>query len=180
MEENKERLDVLGALEAGEIDVQEALRRLESQREPPPEEQPPKRARPRDGWWTIPFGLGLGLIALGGWLAVLGGWWWIGVAFALLLGIPLVTLGAVSRGSPWVHIRVTTGQRSWPRRIVIRLPIRPVAWLLRNFRSYVHDLRDTAVDELLLALDGSVSPESPLIVDVRGDKTGERVQVYLG
>jgi hypothetical protein len=180
VEENKERLDVLGALEAGQIDVQEALRRLDSPGEPPPEDMPPKLGRPWEGLWLIPFGLGLGLIALGGWLAVLGGWWWIGAAAALLLGIPLTILGAVSRASPWVHVRVETGQDSWPRRIVIRLPIRPVAWLLRLLRPHVHGLEDTAVDELLLALDGNVSPGSPLIVEVMGDKRGERVQVYLG
>jgi hypothetical protein len=180
MEENKERLDVLGALEAGRIDVQEALRRLESPGEPPPEGMPPELDRPWEGWWLIPFGLGLGLIALGGWLAVLGGWWWIEASFALLLGIPLIILGALSRASPWVHVRVETGKDSWPRRIAIHLPIRPLAWLSRLIRPHMHGLEDTEVDELLLALEGNVSPGSHLIVQVMGDKRGERVQVHLG
>ena len=129
MEENKERLDVLGALEARQIDVQEALRRLDAAGRAASRRHAAQARPALEGLWLIPFGLGLGLIALGGWLAALGGWWWIGAAAALLLGIPLTVLGAVSRASPWVHVRVETGQDFWPRRIVIRLPIRPAAWL---------------------------------------------------
>ncbi len=180
MEENKERLDVLGALEAGQIDVQEALRRLDSPGEPPPEDMPPELGRPWQDRWLFPFCLGLGLIALGGWLAVLGAWWWIGASFALLLGIPLTVLGAVSRASPWLHVRVETGKDSWPRRIVIHLPIRLLAWLSRLLRPHVHGLEGTDVDEVLLALEGNVSPGSPLIVQVMGEKRGKRVQVHLG
>jgi len=115
-------------------------------------------------------------------VATLGGWWWLCAGSLLLMGIPLLTLAAATSRSPWVHVRVNTGQDSWPRRIAISLPlpIRFTAWILRAFGPHMNGLDQTAIDELLLALDEGVFSEGPIFVEVDESTTGEKVQVYLG
>lgn len=175
-------MEVLDELEGGRIDAAEALRRLEAGPSEPEDAPPAGVGRGRRAWWLVPFCIGLGLTALGGWLAALGGGWWFGAVPLLLIGIPLMALGAISRTSPWVHVRIRSREGSRPRRIVISLPIplRPVAWVFRTFRPWIHGLDDTAIDELILTLDGNVSPESPLYVHVDDEEDGEQIEVFLG
>lgn len=173
---------ILDELEEGRIGVDEALRRLEGQDSAQTDKAPPVAAGGGRGWWLIPFWIGFGLTALGGWLAALGGGWWFGAVPLLLVGIPLMTLGAISRTSPWVHVRIRAAEDARTRRIAISLPIpvRLVAWIARAFGHRIPGLDDTALDELMMALDGDVSAESPLTIEINDDEDGERIQVYLG
>jgi hypothetical protein len=41
-------------------------------------------------------------------------------------------------------------------------------------------LKDTNVDELIVALNDSVTRDEPLFIDVQEGADGERVQVYIG
>ncbi|MEK7311181.1 MAG: hypothetical protein AAB382_04355 [Chloroflexota bacterium] len=41
-------------------------------------------------------------------------------------------------------------------------------------------LKRTAVDELLTAIDDTMTPDSPIFIDVVEGERGERVQVYIG
>lgn len=181
MGDNSLHGSILDELEEGRIGVDEALRRLEGQDSAEADKAPPVAAGGWRGWWLIPFWIGFGLTALGGWLAALGGGWWFGAVPLLLLGIPLMTLGAISRTSPWVHVRINSAEDARTRRIAISLPIpvQFVAWVLRTFGPWIPGLKDTAVDELVMALDGNVSTESPLYVEIH-EEDGERIEVYLG
>ena len=166
-------------MEEGIIDVEEAVRRLTGEEEETAQPKAPRRWR---AWWLIPFSIGLVLTAAGAGVATLGGWWWLCAGSLLLLGIPLLTLAAATSRSPWVHMRVDTGQESWPRRIAISLPL-PIhftAWILWAFGPRMKGLDQTAIDELLLALDEGVVSEGPIFVEVDESTTGEKVQVYLG
>jgi hypothetical protein len=182
LEGHDSKIGILDELEGGRIDVDEALRRLEGQGSVPAGASPPVAVRGWRGWWLIPFWTGFGLTGAGGVLAALGGGGWFGAVPLLLVGIPLMTLGAVSRTSPWVHVRIRAGEDAGARRIAVSLPIpvRLVAWVLRTFGPWIPGLKDTAVDELVMALDGNVSTETPLYVKIDDEQDGEQIEVYLG
>ena len=86
-----------------------------------------------------------------------------------------------SRTARWLHIRVNTGEDDWPRRIAISLPlpIRLTAWGMRVFGHYIPGIEGMPIDEAILALKDSATPETPFYVEV-DEPGGERVQVYIG
>jgi hypothetical protein len=91
-------------------------------------------------------------------------------------------LSLASTQSPWVHVRIHERHGRWPKTFGISLPIpaRPAAWILRRLGSRIPQLRDTAVDELLLALDRGRYEGTPLHVEVDEGPNGERIEVYIG
>ena len=177
-------VDVLSQLEEGTIDVEQAIQRLSSEGERAPSAASETRHVPRRwrAWWLIPFSIGIGLTIAGVGVATVGGWWWLCAGPLLLLGIPLFTLAAATSSSPWVHVRVDTGQDRWPRRIAISLPIpiRLTAWILRSFGHRMGGFEETGIDELLIALDEGLLSDSPIFVEVYEGERGEKVEVYLG
>ncbi len=139
-------------------------------------------------WWMVPLGVGLSFVILGGllmyWAYTAGGFtfWFACATTPFVFGVVVAALAAASRNTRWLHVRVNTGQAEWPQRIAISfpLPIRVTAWLLRTFGRFLPKLKDTGVDELILALAEDTSPDNPLFVDVHEGEGGERVQVYIG
>lgn len=182
---------VLDLLDQGKIDARQAVELLgtvegepasESRADPTkvsPGLTPPRWWR---WWWAALVGGGIGVIVIGAGFGTLGGWWWLCGGPAILAGLVLLVIGTASLGSPWLRLRIETGSQSWPRRINVSLPLplRPVAWLLRRLAWLSPRLRATAVDELLMALDGEISANTPLVVDVHEGEGGERVRVYIG
>ncbi len=137
-------------------------------------------------WWQIPLAVGVVVIVASSALMASAlqasgvGFWFLCATLPFALGVALAAVAWGSRSSRWLHVRVKTGQTSWPRSIAISIPIpiRLTAWALRTFRPDIPPLRGTSLDELILALE-STSPGAPLYVDVdEGD--GERVQVFIG
>jgi hypothetical protein len=140
-------------------------------------------------WWMIPFSAGVVLTALAGMLmgsairASGYGFWFFCLWVPFALGVATIALSWASRTARWLHVRVDTGQAEWPRRIAISipLPLRFTAWLLRVAGPHVPGLRDTALDELILALDETApAARAPFYVDVAEGQRGERVQVFIG
>jgi hypothetical protein len=193
-EESIERKDVLEELEKGQIDVQEAIRRLEGEEEVPEESEEPtfpsdiKEDSPRPSkqwrnWWLVILAGGMGIFALGGWLGTMGGWWWLCAGPTLLLGMVVTIVGLLSQEVPWLHIRVDTGQDTWPRHISLSFPVpkKVASWALRTWGHRFRRLDETAIDELILSLEENFSQETPLYIEVQEDeKTGERVRIFLG
>jgi hypothetical protein len=174
-------MEILDQLEKGDIGVDEAVRRLGGDGEAAARGAG-RSAGWMEWWWLLPFGVGLGLTALGGWLASVGGAWWLVAVPALLVGIPLMTLAAASRGSPWVYLRYLDRRRGRGTRLFLGLPI-PVglaAGILRIAGPWIRGLDATAVDEFLQALDGSLSRDRPLVVEVSESDEGERLVVSFG
>lgn len=92
-------------------------------------------------------------------------------------------LAVLTLNAPWLHVRVDTGQESWPRHVAFSLPVplRLASWGLRRWGHYASGLDATAVDELLLSLEGSINADNPIHIEVHeDDETGERIQVFLG
>jgi hypothetical protein len=55
------------------------------------------------------------------------------------------------------------------------------SWGLRRWGRYAGSLDATAVDELLLSLEGNLSADNPIHIEVHeDDESGEKIQVYLG
>jgi len=185
-EERREKL--LHDVEEGRIDVEEAIRHLEAD-EPAPdkgdaigETEPQTLPAKWRQWWWIPFSVGVAIAAAGYGLSTLGGWWWICAGPAWFVGVVLMLLMLMSSRSPWVHIRVHTGEEEWPRNIALSvpLPLRPVAWFLRVFGSYFKQFDATGLDEILLAVNDQFDGKTPLTVHVDEGENGERVDIVLG
>lgn len=184
MTDDEARMEILGQVERGQISVEEALCLLERRGEGPTGEVKSASVRHRreTWWWLVPFGAGLGVTAAGGWMLSHGGWWWLGGLPTLLVGIPLLVVGAASRDSPWVQIQVRSRRRRGRRQFSLNLPIpiRPIAWVLGWAGRWVPGLEDTVLDELIVALDENVGGETPLVVEVNDEEDGEQVRVIMG
>jgi hypothetical protein len=207
MSNESERMRVLQMIEDGAITAEEGMRLLnalagkqsEGESQSPPPAEPPRPApfapppNPKveswKRWWVWPMAVGIGVTFFGALLmywaySAVGGlsFWFFCASPPFVFGVLLMALAAASRTAKWIHIRVNTGQDEWPRRISISLPL-PIgltAWLLRIFRDRLPQFKDTAVDELILALGEGTSAENPLYVEVNEGEEGEKVQVYIG
>ncbi len=202
----QDRLRILDQIDAGALTAEEGVRRLQALNTADPRSladlqaaaglrpggspAPPPDLAGWRRWWALPFGLGLALTLLSSGLLYwalraadfqLSGWFWLALA-PFALSVTLMALAAASRGARWLHLRVNTGQAGWPRRITLSfpLPIRFTAWALRTFGRRIPRLQHTGLDELILALDETTSPQNPLYVEVDEGPNGEKVQVYIG
>ncbi len=138
-------------------------------------------------WWWVPLSVGIGITVVSGLLMLLAyqksgfGFWFACLWFPLLLGVIVISLGAASRTTRWLHVRVHQEPGEWPRTIAISMPvpIRFVAWVLRTFRSHIPNMDKTSLDEVILALE-KTSPDQPFYVHVDEGESGEKVEVYIG
>jgi hypothetical protein len=179
---NGETAEILGAVERGEISVQEAVRRLEGL-EPMQSAAPPARhpARPRRWWWALPLAAAM-LGGLGAWLAWLGGWAWVVAIPCLMLAGLMALLAALTWRAPWLQLRVATGRDHWPRTIhlLLPLPLGLLAWALKRLPKGWHTLDGTALDEIMLALEGVKRMDAPLVIQVDQSHKGEKIEIILG
>jgi hypothetical protein len=54
------------------------------------------------------------------------------------------------------------------------------ARLLRWFSPHIEGLDSTMVDDLIIALEGNISSDEPITIEVDEGESGERVEVFLG
>ena len=195
-----ERLEILRMLEMGQIDAQEAAMLLsalgESQAvedagEAPAEALPPDREAPEPlntrwtTFWIYPLMAGGAILLLGALVVALvsltgGAWGWLLCGWPLLLlGLLVFVLALWSRSATWMHLRISEeGKRKMA--LSFPVPLGLAAWAIRIAQPFVPQLRDTGVDEVILAVRESSSRGEPLFIDVQDDKDGERVELYLG
>lgn len=138
-------------------------------------------------WWMLPFWVGVAITIAGaglvfwGYTATYFGWgfWlaWLPFSFGLLV----MVLSWQSQKSRWLHIRIRQKLGQKPGLIVVSipLPLKFAAWLIRHFGPFIPNLRDKGLDEIIIALEQTVSPEAPFYVNVEG-KDGEHVEVFIG
>lgn len=139
-------------------------------------------------WWRLPFWIGVGVTILGG---VLMYWAQLNTGFGFLffcswlpflLGLGLMVLSWQSRTSRWLHLRIHQAEGEWPQNIALSfpIPIRATAWFFRIFGGQIPGMEQTSIDELILALGDTATPENPLYVEVEDNEDGERVEVFIG
>ena len=193
-----ERREILGMLEAGQINADQAAELLaalnesesEAEGEFPEAAPPPRRAEEvREArwarFWIYPLMAGgvvliLGALIMGLVYAVdAAPGWRICGWMPLILGILVTFLALWSRQATWLHLRVKEEEGrtiafSFP------LPLSLAAWALRIAQPFVPQLKDTGVDDLIIALRQSTAQGEPLFIDVEDDEKGERVEIYIG
>ncbi len=139
-------------------------------------------------WWLIPMWVGIGITTLGAWLMYLAfgahhtfsAWFWLAALLVFAPGIVVMVLAAASRHARWLHIRVKNRRQGENFALSFPIPIRPAAWFLRTFGSHIPRLKNTGVDELVMAMGDTTTSENPLYVAVDDDEDGEQVEVYIG
>jgi hypothetical protein len=186
-----ERLQILELIEAGEISVEEGARRLDALMESPavsetPRTPPTPVIRPalvRWLWQTV-FWTGVALLVGGGLLVAAVYAWefangWLFCGWPLLaFGVLVVALGWWLQRAPWFSLRVREkGGRRFA--FAFPLPLGLVAWALRIARPFVPQLRETGVDELILAMQEELRDGRPFTVEVDEGENGEQVQIYF-
>jgi hypothetical protein len=138
-------------------------------------------------WWWIPLTVGIIITVVSGLLMSLAyqksgfGFWFACLWFPLLFGVIVISLGAASRTTRWLHVRIHQEPGEWPQTIAISLPVplRFVAWILRIFRPHIPNMNNTSLDEVILALN-KTSPDQPFYVKVDEGESGEKVEVFIG
>ena len=137
--------------------------------------------------WLIPMYVGLALFVCGA-LAVFplyaasGSWLWLLCGWPIfLIGLLTMLAGWLVRKSRWIHIRITNVDGSRRNiKLSFPLPLRLTAWTLKVASRFSSKLKETGVDEIIVALNEGLKSDQPLVVDVQDDDDGERVQVYIG
>ena len=134
--------------------------------------------------WVYVLAGGVVLLAAGGvwtgWLARgNAGLGWLGCTVPLLiLGTAVILLAWWARMARWLHLRVRDEDKDI--RISMPLPLRLTAWVLRIIRRWVPRLRETAVDELIMAMAEENARGNILTVEVNDDEDDEEVKIYFG
>ncbi len=204
----EEQLQILKMLEDGQIGAEEAAELLAALRPEADEgweqegaapglekagalvEEPasaPDWEGPPARWsrfWIYPALVGGGLLILGA--VVLGllyaasaapGWRVCGW-LPMILGLVVAILAWWSRTARWLHLRV---QEKGERNIAFSfpLPLTLTAWVVRIAQRFVPKLKETGVDEMILAL-RDANQDEPFFLDVHDDEDGEHVQIYVG
>jgi hypothetical protein len=195
---NDDRLQVLKMLETGQLSTDEAIEMLDALNGKTPRltETPASHGDVREdmpqvgSWWLVPTGIGAIVMALGAPLLALGlsgrspvfwalccGW------IPFLVGLTVLTIGVWSRSARWLHLRIRnsqTGKMTFA--ISMPLPLTLAAWVIRFVRPFVPQIKDIAVEEMIMAMrDGwSTGDEEPIFVEVQDDDDGENVLIYIG
>jgi hypothetical protein len=97
----------------------------------------------------------------------------------MILGAIIMLLAWWSRTAKWLHVRI---KEKGKRKIAFSLPVplSVAAWGLRIAQPFVPQLRDTGVDDLIIALRDAPSGDEPITIDVEDSDDGEQVQLYFG
>ncbi len=195
-----ERKKILGMVENGQITAEEAASLLDLVSDAQPEDtdktQPerpvldgPELGRlasaGRSHYWYYPLAAGTVTVLVGGTVIAsahpnsrVGLTTWLCGWIPLFLGLATVTLAAWARTAHWVHLRIV--DRDDRVAISLPLPLRITALVLRAIRPFVPQLKETAVDEVILAVQEGLSEGQPLTIEVEDEDAGEHVQIYIG
>jgi hypothetical protein len=196
-EERKRILDMVGSgqispeqgaalLEAvAAPDEEEPAQAAEKQPSPAEETQAVAARAPAYALWVYPLGAGLILMLVGATVVSamhqqqrVNAWTWLCGWIPLFVGLSVVTLAAWARTAHWIHLRV----RDHGEHVALSfpLPLGLAAAVVRVARPFVPRLRDTAVDEAILALRDGLEGNEDITIDVQDDEQGESVQIDFG
>jgi hypothetical protein len=197
---SEEQKKVLEMVQAGQLSAEEALGLLEALDGTAPSdeseieyEQPvtPDDVPNVGNTWLYLVGAGAMVMAIGAPLMALNFTGKVAIFWSLLcgwipffIGLAILTLGVWSRSARWFHLRISdtsSGKNSFV--LSLPLPLTLAAWVLRLIGPFVPQLKETGVDEAILALRDGLSDQAddqPLYINVSDDGDGEQVQIYVG
>lgn len=185
----EDRLEVLEAIERGDISVQEGLRRLEGDGDASRSagemvNAPSPVVRPflvRVIWQSVFWGA-VTLTAVGGVLVSAFYAWsispgWRVLGWVLLgLGVVATMVGWWMRTARWLSVRIREAEGT-KINLAFPLPLGLVYWALRIARTFVPQIRDVPLEETVVALEESLRAGDPFVVDIRDEDSGDHVQV---
>lgn len=198
---NEERLRVLDLIESGQISAEEGVRRLErlseteiAETSPCAEVSAPTGAGgqapaefPLPGLvrnsWQIVFGVGVAVLAGGGFLLTRGytregtpglAWGWV----IFVLGLLILLLGWWLQRARWFYLRVRERDGS-SFTIALPLPLGLVVGLLRIAKPFVPQLEELEVDQLILAMRGELESGRSFVISVDEGEDGDQVEMYF-
>lgn len=206
---DQERNQILKMIEDGKVSPEEGLRLMQALEEPPDDEiqvfergpehagsaAPDPQLKSRFDrirrFWQLPLWIGISITVLGGWLMYWvmqqsgTNFWFFCSWLPFLVGVLLIVIAWGSRSSRWLHVRVKRKQGvEGPKNIAISFPIplRLTGWAIKTFGHNLQDRERGAADEIVNALEQSLSSDSPLFVEVDepDDDDLDHVQVYIG
>jgi len=185
----EEAAALMGAMEEAEPDT--ALVPIVSEPETPADEEIiiiEKPAPSLDEFsppWALPFGLGLGLLMLGigvlwvmSYLGHMNFFWFFCGLVPLGWAVVLVLVAAWLAWGLWLHVRVESADGS---RVRLHIPLPPfglTVWGLRLAGRFVPRFRESALDEVLEAMQGEWKRGERMVINV--DDEGDRVEVVIG
>jgi hypothetical protein len=194
---DEERFEILRMVEAGQIKAEEAAELLAALSSQPPEPvavEPAAGPAPAPGWeapahwsrfWIYPALVGGGLLVVGALIMGLvyatdatPGWRVCGW-LPMIVGLLVALLAWWSRTARWLHLRIR--EQDKPKMMIsFPLPLTLAVWVVRIAQPFVPKLKETAVDDLIIALRDSTGRGEPFFLDVEDDEEGEHVQLYIG
>ncbi len=196
------RVEILQLIESGQISVAEGVRRLERLSAGEEEadggaeagtpsvgteeaaERPdlPRRPGCLSVVWRVVFGLGVVVLAWGGWLLAraygqhgAGGLTWGWVIF--LVGLAVMATGWWLGRARWFYLRVREEDGS-RFALALPLPLRPALWAVQVAKPFVAELRDMEADQLIIAFRDQLRDGQACVVKV--DEDGDQVEMYFG
>ena len=155
---------------------------------PPKDAQGTARAGPPQLWeriWIYVAAGGLLLAAIGvvltlpitegqrhaGWLAC--------TVPLMAFGVLVVGVTWWSLSARWLHVKVH--EEDQRINISMPLPLRLAGFVLRLARPWVPQLRNTAIDEVILSLaSADIEGQEMLVVEVDDTESGEQVEIRIG
>jgi hypothetical protein len=135
--------------------------------------------------WQAVHWTGLAQVAAGGLLVYGVRAWGISPAWRpwgwvlLATGVLEALVGWWLWTSRWLSVRVQE-RKGQKIAFAFPVPLGLVGWTLRIALPFVPQLRDTGMDELVLAMRDELRDGSPLLVEVNDEGDGDRVEVTFG
>lgn len=197
---SEQHLRVLELIEAGQISVEEGVKRLNKLAEEPTEksadaaeaiaatgEEDKQRAEFLMPWFVrvagqIVFGAGVAMLAAGGLLLAQAygvekgpglGWGWL----LFVLGLLIMVLGWWLQRARWLYVRVREpDERGFT--IAVPIPLLLLSWLLRIARPFVPQIEETGAEDLILSMREEIRGGNVFLVEV-DDEDGEEVTIAV-
>jgi hypothetical protein len=195
-----ERRKILGMVESGQITAEEAASLLDLVSDEQPEDADQAQAAQtaldapevgqlasagRRHYWYYPLAAGSVAVLLGGTVIAsaqphsrAGATTWLCGWIPLFVGLATVTVAVWARTAHWIHLRIV--DRDDRVTVSLPLPLGITALVLRAIRPFVPSLRETAVDEVILAVQEGLTEGQPLTIEVEDEEAGEHVQICIG
>ncbi len=108
------------------------------------------------------------------------GFWF--ALFFFMLSLLAVVASALSRNSRWLHVRIREQGDGKPRNIAFSFPIpfRFASKVVTMFSwAMPEDIRDAHLDEIIQAVEDSISTDEPIEVFV-DEENGNHVEIFIG
>jgi hypothetical protein len=204
MTRDENKIEILKKVENGTLSVEEGsdligilenAEKLENQPEildPLPPAEPVEKPK-TSGCWKAAWSM----VLFGG--AVLTGFsaYWVYQAYhrsgmgwgfwlswiPFVIGVMIMIGGVWLLEGPWMHVRIKSKDEGKDVKFVFSMPapFRFASWVMRTFGRYMPpEVREKGVPEMLDEIGESLKRGDPFQVQVDDDKSGDKVEVFIG